>query len=224
MKPVYELILLPGLGADHRLFEAQRQEFPRLTVPAWIPPRKKESLPDYAARMAETVRPSRDMPLILGGVSFGGMMAYEMARYLHPEAVVLIASCRTRNGLRRVYRVGRWLLPWIPVQAWEVAKLLAGPTMRMASRRPAPQRHLLVTMFREMDSRFMHWVLQAILRWKPAPLEGVRVLQIHGGRDLLLPARRVQADEFIPDGGHMINVTHAREVNAFLRKALETPG
>ena len=96
----FQLILLPGLGADHRLLEPQRRAFPQLIVPPWIPPRKNESLPDYAARMAETVTPSRDVPLVLGGVSFGGMLAYEMARHLKPDAVVLIASCRNRRGLR----------------------------------------------------------------------------------------------------------------------------
>ena len=60
MNTHFQLILLPGLGADHRLLEPQREEFPQLVVPAWIPPRAKESLPDYAARMAETVKPSRE--------------------------------------------------------------------------------------------------------------------------------------------------------------------
>jgi pimeloyl-ACP methyl ester carboxylesterase len=77
-------------------------------------------------------------------------------------------------------------------------------------------------MFKKSDSRFMHWVLQAILNWEPTPLEGVRVLQIHGRRDLLIRARNVQADEIVPDGGHLINVTHAKQVNAFLRKAMES--
>lgn len=219
MKPAFQLILLPGLGADHRLLEPQRREFPHLMVPAWISPRDNESLPEYAARMADTVRPSPDLPLILGGVSFGGMMAHEMARHLRPEAVVLIASCRTREGLRPVYRIGRWLLPWVPAQTWGIAKLFAGPTMRTTSRTSAQQQDLLVAMFREMDSRFMHWVLQAILRWEPTPLENVRVLQIHGRRDLLIPARRVWADRLIPDGGHLINVTHAQETNAFVARA-----
>jgi pimeloyl-ACP methyl ester carboxylesterase len=221
--PVFQLILLPGLGADHRLLEPQRQEFPQLVVPAWIPPHKNESLPDYAARMAETVKPSRDVPLILGGVSFGGMLAYEMARHLKPDAVVLIASCRTRHGLRPLCRSGRWLLPLVPVRAWDIAKLLAEPAARLRIGVPPARRDMAVTMFKEMDSRFMHWVLQAILRWEPCPLEGIRVFQIHGRRDLLIPARRVEADEIISDGGHLINVTHAREVNAFLRKAIRLP-
>ena len=241
MSSAFQLILLPGLGADHRLFEPQRRAFPQLIVPPWIPPRRKESLPGYAARMAKTVAPSRNAPLLLGGVSFGGMLAYEMARHLKPEAVVLIASCRTRRGLRPIYRVGGKFLPLLPAAAWSVPKLLAAPAMRLRglsqfSRHgegcvadprfcrengtvPLGADVLVVEMFKEMDSRFMHWVLRALLGWRPTPLEGISVRQIHGRRDLLIPARRVEADEYIPGGGHMINVTHAKEVNAFLREA-----
>ena len=219
MNPAFQLILLPGLGADYRLLEPQRQEFPQLVVPPWIPPRKSESLPAYAARMAETIRPSRDVPLVLGGVSFGGMMAYEMARYVKPDVVVLVASCRTRSGLRPAFRAGRGLLAIAPVQLWEIAKLLSGPVVRMRPGVPLARKDLAIRMFKETDSSFMHWTLQAILNWQPTPLDGTRVLQIHGGRDRLIPARSVQPDVLIPDGGHLINVTHASQVNAFMRMA-----
>ena len=222
MNSTFQLILFPGLGADYRLLEPQRAAFPQLVVPPWIPPRKHESLPQYAARMAETVTPSRDVPLILGGVSFGGMLAYEMARYLKPDAVVLIASCRTRKSLRPIHVSGRWLLPLIPAQAWGVAKLLSGPVLRGMHPTSVAKRELLIAMFKDADSRFMHWILQAIFCWEPTPLEGVPVFQIHGGRDPLIPARRVKADLVIPDGGHMINITHPDEVNDFLDKALRS--
>ena len=220
MSSTFQLILLPGVGADHRLLEPQRAAFPQLVVPPWIPPRKNESLPQYAARMAETVSPLRDVPLILGGVSFGGMVAYEMARHLKPDAVVLIASCRTRKSLWPIYSLGRWLLPLIPIQAWNVAKLLSGPVLRIKHRRSVAKRELLTAIFKQSDSRFMHWVLQAILSWEPMPLAGTPVFQIHGGRDCVIPTRRVKADVLIPNGGHLINLTHADEVNALLRHAL----
>jgi pimeloyl-ACP methyl ester carboxylesterase len=192
-----------------------------MLVPAWIPPIKNESLPKYAARMAEAITPSPDAPLILGGVSLGGMLAYEMARHLKPDAVVLIASCRTRQALRPIFRASRLPLPLIPIQAWSIAKMLSGPVVRIRLGVPPKQKELAIRMFKEMDSRFMHWALQAILRWQPTPLAGIRVLQIHGGRDPLIPARRVNADVIIPEGGHLINVSHAREVNAFVRQASE---
>jgi pimeloyl-ACP methyl ester carboxylesterase len=215
----FQLILLPGLGADRRLLDPQRAAFPQLVVPPWIPPRKNESLPQYAARMAETVTPSRDVPLVLGGVSFGGMLAYEMARYLKPDAVVLIASCRKRESLRPIYAPGPWLLSLLPAQIWGVAKLLSRPVLRIMHPTSVAKRELLIAMFKDADSRFMHWILQAIFRWQPTPLEGIPVFQIHGGRDPLIPARRVEADVVIPNGGHMINLTHADEVNAFLHRA-----
>jgi hypothetical protein len=37
----------------------------------------------------------------------------------------------------------------------------------------------------------------------------------------MIPARRVKPDVLIPDGGHIINVTRAEEVNDFLRRVLD---
>lgn len=224
MNSAPQLILLPGLGADHRLLEPQRAAFPDLIVPPWFPPEKNESLPDYAARMAERVRPLRNGRLVLGGVSFGGMLAFEMARHLRPSAVVLIASCCTRRGLRWVYRAGRPLWPLVPAWTWNAVKLIGSPTIRFTSRTDGRLRAELLAMLRGMDNRFLHWTVQAILGWKPKPLDGVPVVHIHGRRDLMIPARRVEADVWLPDGGHLINVTHAKEVNAFLRDVLSNAG
>ncbi len=224
MNATPQLILLPGFAADNRLLEPQQRDFPQLIVPRWIPPRKKEPLADYAVRMAESVKLSRDVPLVLGGVSFGGMLAYEMARHLRPDAVVLIASCRSRRGLRWLYRAGGPLWPLVPAWAWNAVKWVGSPTTRFSSRMDAGQRALLIGMLKDMDNGFLHWAVWAILGWKPVPLAGVRVHHIHGRRDLVIPARGVEADLWIPDGPHLINVTHPREVNAFIRRALESRG
>jgi pimeloyl-ACP methyl ester carboxylesterase len=152
------------------------------------------------------------------------MVAYEMARHRKPDAVVLIASCRTRECLRHGFRASSRLMPWVPVEIWSVAKWLAPSVVAGSRRYDAAVQARLVRMFQEMDSAFMHWALSAILDWTPTMLAGVRVFQIHGGRDLLIPARAVDADAVIPDGGHMINLTHAEEVNAFIAKAAACAG
>jgi len=217
MSETCQLLLLPGVGADARLLDPQRAAFPDLVVPDWLEPRRKEPLADYAVRMAELVADER--PLVLGGVSFGGMVAYEMARTLKPEAVVLIASMRARRGLRFAYRMARPLATTLPLSI-AMAKFIARPTLFLATHLPKPERHILTTMFREMDSRFMSWALTALTDWPADPLEGVPVHQIHGRRDCVLPAWRSGADEFVPKAGHLVNVSHADTVNAFLRRVI----
>lgn len=214
-----KLIFFPGLGADERLFAPQRTAFPELIVPPWIPPRKREGLADYAARLAETL--PRDEPIVLGGVSLGGMIAYEVARHARPQATILIASCRTREGIPAPYRAGGFLWPIIPRRIFRVAQFSAKRTLRLFGLVSAEQQNKLIAMFREMDPAFMHWAVSAILHWNPPPLANIPLFQIHGSRDRIIPARRVRPDIWIPDGGHLINITHAEEVNGFIREAIK---
>jgi pimeloyl-ACP methyl ester carboxylesterase len=213
----FQLILLPGLGGDQRQFEPQRTAFPDLLVPPWIVPRKKETLVDYAARLAQTIAPTR--PHVLGGSSFGGMVAYEMARHLRPQAVVLIGSCRSPRELRPWLRRLRPLVPWAPAQVFALAQWIAPLGVRTFSRCTPEQQQLCAAMFREMDCGFMKWVCRAILGWAPSGPPPVPVWQIHGQQDRVMPWRLAAADELIADGGHLINLTHAQQVNAFIMKA-----
>jgi pimeloyl-ACP methyl ester carboxylesterase len=220
-KPPFHLILLPGIGADHRLLEPQRAAFPQTIIPPWIPFRRRESLPDYAARLAESITlPPRDRPLVLGGVSMGGMLAYEMTRHLKPDATVLIASCRTRRGLREYFRTAGKILPVLPAGVWSLAKMFSGPVIYLRCGVPSSRKKMAIRMFKDSDSEFLHNALQAILTWTPSPPPKTPVFHIHGDRDRLIPADRVEADCFVHDGGHLINMTHADEVNAFICKSL----
>src|SRR5687768_11148554 len=99
------LILLSGMGADERLFEPQREAFPNLQVPVWIDPLPGESLRAYAVRMAHKVDPG--CPCIVGGASFGGMVALEMAPLLQARACLLIGSVRSSEELSWRWRALR---------------------------------------------------------------------------------------------------------------------
>jgi pimeloyl-ACP methyl ester carboxylesterase len=213
-----KLILIPGLGTDKRLFEFQRRSFPDLIVPPWILSHNDETLADYAARMAETI-PAHE-PFVLGGVSLGGMLAYEIARHAKPLAVIQIASCCTRQGIRGFFRATGHLWPAVPTGAFKIAKFISLPVLRTFGVLSPAQRQLCSKMFSESDSRFMHWAVSAILNWNPAPPDQTPVYQIHGARDQIIPAKCVSPDEIIPDGGHLINLSHADVVNAYIRDVI----
>ena len=222
MGKAVELILLPGLGADHRLFTPQAAVFDNLTIPPWIPPEHGESLQQYASRLAETIE--HKGPYVLGGISLGGMIAHEMAAHLAarghgPRGLVLIATCRTRSGLRNWYRGLAPAAACLPA-AINVSKPIAPWAARLFSRLPAETRQLSVRMFQKADSRFMQWGLSAILRWRPSAAADLLTQQIHGRLDRVIPIRNVQPDRVIEDGGHLINLTHPQQVNKFIGEVI----
>jgi pimeloyl-ACP methyl ester carboxylesterase len=208
------LILLSGMAADARLFAPQREAFPGLVVPDWIEPRPTEPLPAYAARLARLVDPRR--PCLVGGASFGGLVALEMAPHLQARACVLIASVRSPAELPwwvRLFRPAAALGPtglgWcaggvVRTSAPSLPAGAAGPLRRLSEPRAA----------------FLRWASWAALSWRPSQgARQARVLQIHGDADRTLPIRYTRADRVVAGGGHLLPLTHAQAVNEFLRQA-----
>ena len=208
------LVILPGLGADGRLFDPQRAVFPELEVPAWLPHHEDEWLADYARRMAETVTPSDD--LCLGGVSFGGMVALEMARYLRPRAVLLIASCRTGRAIAPHLRYFVEFSHAFPQREFADGAGLSRLYVRKFGVLTPAQESFYADMLADTQPAFVRWGIAAITAW-PGPGElAMPVYHIHGSADELIPLAGVRPDQVVPGGGHLLNVTHAPEVNAFL--------
>jgi pimeloyl-ACP methyl ester carboxylesterase len=68
--------LIPGLGADERVFQGLSLPGPAVVLHWLMPQSPTEPLQKYAARLAEAVPP--DHPCWLVGVSFGGLLALEV--------------------------------------------------------------------------------------------------------------------------------------------------
>lgn len=219
MTNVARLILLPGLGADHRMFEPQREAFPDLYVPAWITPQPNESLAHYAARLAERIDSAG--PMVLGGTSLGGMIAWEMAQQLGPAALVLIGSSRSPEAVLPAVRKLKPLVRRIPGWLVRGTKPLAWLAVERFRHLTKQQRTLLARMYQDSDPQFVQWAGGAILQWQPSPPPPTAIFQIHGADDPILPAARIADAEVIPDAGHLINFTHAERVNQVLRRAME---
>lgn len=205
------LILLPGMGADARMFAPLRAVLPQLVTPNWIEPERNEPLTEYACRLAQTVDPGR--PCFVGGASFGGVVALEMSVALKARACFLIGSIRSADS--RPWRV-KLLHPVTPLvgmlpqmSPWLVR--LVGGWLRSPTRG-------VMTQLGEADARFLKWAARAILTWRPSPETArVRVCQIHGERDRVFPVRMVKPDHVVSGAGHLISITHPQPVVEFLR-------
>ena len=93
MENTIPLILVPGLGADRRLFQEQSAAFGDLILPDWLEPERDDTLASYARRLAVRVDPGT--ACFVGGCSLGGMIALEMSRNLDAKACFLISSIRS---------------------------------------------------------------------------------------------------------------------------------
>src|SRR5258705_6725488 len=87
---------ISGLGADERIFTNLRLEGYELKHIPWLRPNKKESLQEYAKRMAKSIQ--HDSPVLLG-VSFGGMIGIEIARQIPLQKLIIISSIKSADEL-----------------------------------------------------------------------------------------------------------------------------
>ena len=85
-----DIHLIPGLGADHRLFNRFLVDAPHRFAHDWPDMPEGSSLVDFAKKLALEVDSSR--PHILIGMSMGGMVVQEMAALTKPKAVAIISS------------------------------------------------------------------------------------------------------------------------------------
>ena len=210
-----QLILLPGMAADSRLFQHQRTALPFLRTPDWIAPLDHEPLADYAQRFAQSITPGSHC--FVGGASFGGLVALEMAAHIQAEACFLIASVRSHRefpwrlrALRPVAALGPRGLGL--VAAWaarSLAPFLPGIAVGRLNRLSHPQ------------STFLRWASWAALTWQPSAMtRAVRVFQIHGSADRTLPVRHTRPDVVVTGAGHLLPFTHPEAVNDFIRRRL----
>ncbi|MCE9560830.1 MAG: alpha/beta hydrolase [Planctomycetes bacterium] len=208
-------LLLPGMAAEERLFASQMLAFPNLRVPRWIAPLPNESLRAYAARLASVVDPGR--PCIVGGASFGGIVALEMSLHLRTVACVLIGSVRSPAEFSWRWRLLRPLVYLGPDQIGWLAGLLVWVGKRWLPRGTARRLERLS----RPEAAFVRWALCAVLRWQPSPtVKHVRVFHIHGEADRTLPVELTRPDEVVPGGSHALSLFNAGEVNVFLRRVL----
>ncbi len=209
---------LPPVGNGHRRAAlcGKQAALPDLIVVRWIDPLPRESLPAYARRLAAVIDPGT--PCLVGGCSFGGMVATEMCWHLDARACLLISSIRSPGELPYYFALTHCAL-----LATQLLRLVP-----LASRTTLPiTRHVLPC---GSSRRLSNWpAIRAVFCNGPpgrySPGSRVRhqapVVAIHGTRDRILPCRNVHADEYVEGGGHLLPLTHPEEVNRFLHSQLE---
>ncbi|WP_081910688.1 alpha/beta fold hydrolase [Hymenobacter sp. APR13] len=212
--------LIPGLGADERVF---RNLQPLLHGPTqvlqWLLPEPEEPLPHYAARMAEAIPAGQSCLLV--GVSFGGVVALEICRIRPLARAILISSVPDASCLPPLLRLirGSGAYRLFPPQ-W--LKLFPRAGQWYFGVRSGEEYQLFHQILQDMEPRYTRWAIHRLLHWDST--SAGRSIQILGTHDRVFPPGPTPVDYLIPGGGHFMVVSHAPQIAEILNQlAAELP-
>jgi pimeloyl-ACP methyl ester carboxylesterase len=198
------IYFVPGLAADKEIFE--NIKLPEITytlhVISWLMPSKKETIVQYARRMAGFVT---EKNAILVGVSFGGVVAQEMSSYLELKKLIIISSVKTKFELPIKFKIAKKLkiyklLPTrLLLTSKNYSRFVLGPISR--KRLKLYQDYLPIR-----DKYYLDWAIQNMICWnQDKPLAGV--FHIHGDNDLVFPIKNIDNVITVKGGSHIMLLT-----------------
>jgi len=211
---------ISGLGADRKAF--YKLKLPPGYEPVyldWISPQNNESLKEYAKRFSGSINDKEKFILI--GLSFGGMIASEIARIKTPLKLILLSSVAASDEMPWYFRVaGKFRMQRIiPVVLYKRATLLN----HFMGTKNKDDKAMVMSFVRQTDPEFIRWSINAILGWEQhEPLKDI--IHIHGNKDRLLPIKYTNANHRIDNGRHLMVLNKANEINKILQEVLPVTG
>lgn len=196
---VEKIYCLSGIGADKRIF--QYLDIPNTTIVhiAWIKPNAGEGLQAYAKRIFLNI-PEEKFTLL--GVSFGGMIATEIAKLYPTAQVIICSSAKTFDEIPFYLRI----LKWIPLY-----KIVPDGLMHHSNAvfyylfgaATIPVKKIMQDIMRDTDASFIRWAMGAVLHWKNKE-RPKNLIHLQGNKDLILPHYFLEADQIIEGGTHLM--------------------
>ena len=212
MKNVY---IISGLGADKRVFQNMDFTGFNTNYVEWIVPKKNETIESYTLKLTEQIK--HEKPILIG-LSFGGIIASEIAKIIEIEKIILIASAKNKNEIPNYFRIAGKL---------KLHKLLPAKLMKMPNfisfwffgAQNIVHRKILTEILNDTDEKFLKWAIDKIVTWKNQ-VEHKNLLHIHGTSDRILPINFVNCNIKIKNGGHFMTLNKAEELTQIVRKEL----
>lgn len=214
MQKVY---FISGLGADRRSFGFLDLSFCDAHFVPWITPSPGDTLDSYAEKLFASIN---DEEAIIAGLSFGGMLAVEIAKKHPGTKVIVIASSKTYREIPLYLRLWRHF-PVYKFHTNKTKNYTGRFVLNILGIKGAEQRKMQQQIMKDSDPVFTRWAIHAILNWKNTVVPD-NVIHIHGTSDKLLPYRHVKAHHTIKNGQHVMIMDKAKELSALLKKLITT--
>lgn len=208
--------LLPGMGADRRLYDPIDIQFGRLHYIEWEFQEEAKTMGDYAHILTSQITTDNNVYI---GSSMGGMMAVEMEFAKPSERLILLSAPASRKEFPPLLntvagmRAGKW---FSPRQLYRLNRL-ADSFMGFKNKE---DRALFYDMLEGYGPDFLHFAVNAILDWdrKERPSD---YLQVIGGNDALFKKKRMTSPVMIEGSGHFMTFEQPEALTDILNRELE---
>ena len=208
---------MPGLAASSSIFE-------RIVLPSdtfemvlleWELPLENETLSSYAQRISSKV--TLENPVLVG-VSFGGILVQEMAKFLNVRNVIIISSVKSNLEFPITLKLAKTteaykLLPTNLISNIEnLAKFSFGE--KVNQRLKLYQKFLAVR-----DKKYLDWAIEKIILWDRLEIDP-NVIHIHGDADEVFPIKNIINCIVVKGGTHIMILTKYKWMNVNLPKII----
>ncbi len=190
---------MPGMAANSSIFKniklpADRFEHHLLE---WFVPERGMSMEDYALEMIKHI--SHKEPVLVG-VSFGGFLVQEMAKYIKVRKVIIISSVKQRSEMpkRLVFAKYTRIHKLLPTGLVNNLDLLT----KYAFGEMVTQRIELYKQYISVkDKYYLDWSMDQIVNWNQEIFDP-KVVHIHGDKDAVFPVQYIKDFTLVKNGTH----------------------
>ncbi|MGG7035807.1 MAG: alpha/beta hydrolase [Flavobacterium sp.] len=208
---------MPGLAANPKIFE--RISLPESTFEIifleWEIPLIGETLLDYAERMSKKVTHEN---AVLVGVSFGGVIVQEMAKFIKVKKVIIISSVKSNLELPPFMRLAKKMKLY-KILPTGLVQNLEQKVQRFVGNQLKERLHLYEKYLSVRNKQYLDWSIYQLLFWEQtSPIENI--IHIQGDQDKTFPIKYIQNCIVVKGGTHVMILNRYKWFNDNLPKLI----
>ncbi|MES2274801.1 MAG: alpha/beta hydrolase [Bacteroidota bacterium] len=210
------IFLIPGLGADKRIYKNIKLGDAEVIGVDWITPERKDTLTTYAQKLIYQYNITPNSIVI--GNSLGGMLAVEIARQIVLKKVILISSIKTIDEAPFYFK----LFKWLPIHHLIPGKLfskMGGLIAPLFGKMYSVDAYLFNSMLQNTSPVFIKWAMGAVLHWQNKTIPP-NLYHITGDRDMIFNYKKIKNAILVKGGTHIMIFDRSREINEILSRIL----
>lgn len=190
---------MPGMAANPSIFENIKlppEQFETHLL-EWFVPDRGMDLASYAKKMCAKIR--HQAPVLIG-VSFGGVLAQEMSKYIPLGKLIIVSSVKHKNELPKRLIFAKYtkihkLLPTGLINNVELlAKYAFGETV--TKRLALYEQYLSIR-----DKYYIDWAIDQMVHWDQTTYPK-GLIHIHGEKDAVFPIQNIKNAIAVENGTH----------------------